>query len=270
MLYLKDDEFAYIVSYMKTNYGVSLEKKRPLIEGRLSNHVSALGFKNYMDYFNYATKGNDKEEVVSIINKLTTNHTFFLREKEHFDFYQETVLPWVDKKLGAKDLRVWSAGCSSGQEPYTLSIITREYLGSKAAEWEATLLASDISDKVLSIAKQGAYSADELSKVPAEWLKKYFTKVDEASYAVTDQIRKSVAFRNLNLLDPFHFKKPMHSIFCRNVMIYFDVPTKNSIIDKFYNVMLPGGYFFIGHSESLASCTHKFKYIKPSVYQKEL
>ena len=270
MLYLKDDEFAFIVSYMKTNYGVSLEKKRPLIEGRLSNHIIGLGFQNYMDYFNHAIKSNDKDEVISIINKLTTNHTFFLREKDHFDFYKETVLPWVDKKLGSKDLRVWSAGCSSGQEPYTLSIITREYLGASASAWDATLLASDISNKVLDIAKKGVYSADELSKVPPEWLRKYFTKVDETSYTVTNEIRKSVAFRNLNLLDPFHFKKPMHAIFCRNVMIYFDVPTKNDIIDKFYSVMLPGGYFFIGHSESLSSCTHKFKYIKPSIYQKEI
>jgi len=270
MLYLKDDEFSFIVSYMKTNYGVSLEKKRPLIEGRLSNHVLGLGFSNYMDYFNYAIKSKDNDEVISIINKLTTNHTFFLREKEHFDFYKETVLPWVDKDLKSKDLRVWSAGCSSGQEPYTLAMITRDYLGTDASHWDATLLASDISDKVLSIAKAGVYSEDELSKVPADWIRKYFTRVDESSFAVNDEIRRSVAFRNLNLLHPFQFKKPMHSIFCRNVMIYFDIPTKNSIIEKFYNVMLPGGYFFIGHSESLSSCTHKFKYIKPSIYQKEL
>ena len=269
MLYLKDEEFEFIVSYIKTNFGVSLEKKRPLIEGRLSNHVIGLGFGSYKEYFDYAIKSNDKDEIISIINKLTTNHTFFLREKEHFDFFQETVLPWVDKTLGSKDLRVWSAGCSSGQEPYTLSIITRDYLGANAAGWDATLLASDISNKVLNIAKQGVYSADELSKIPPEWIRKYFTRVDETSYAVNEQLRKSVAFRELNLLHPFQFKKPMHAIFCRNVMIYFDVPTKNDIIEKFYNVMMPGGYFFIGHSESLSSCTHKFKYVKPSIYQKE-
>ena len=270
MLYLKDNEFEYIVSYMKKNYGVSLEKKRPLIEGRLSNHVIGLGFNNYMDYFDSAIKSNDKDEIVSIINKLTTNHTFFLREKEHFDFYKETVLPWVEKDLRSKDLRVWSAGCSSGQEPYTLAIITREYIGANTAGWDATLLASDISNKALTLAKQGVYSKDELSQVPPSWLKKYFVEVDETSYAVSEPIRKSVAYRTLNLLEPFQFKKPMHAIFCRNVMIYFDTPTKNGIIEKFYNVMQPGGYFFIGHSESLSACTHKFKYIKPSIYQKEL
>lgn len=270
MLYLKNEEFDFIVTYMKKNYGVSLEKKRPLIEGRLSNYVLSLGYENYQDYFDSAIKSNDKDEIVSIINKLTTNHTFFLREKEHFDFFKQTVLPWVDKDLCSKDLRVWSAGCSSGQEPYTLAIITQEYLGMNAPSWDATLLASDISNRALTIARNGIYSKDELSQVPPEWVRKYFSPYDESSYIVTEPIRKSVAFRTINLLDDFQFKKPMHSIFCRNVMIYFDVPTKNSIIEKFYNAMMPGGYFFIGHSESLSSCTHKFKYIKPSVYQKEI
>lgn len=268
MIYLKDDEFNDITNYVKKNYGVNLTNKRPLIEGRLSNHISNLGFNNYKDYFEYAKKDRVNDEISILINKLTTNHTYFFRENQHFEFYKNTVLPWVDKTVKTKDLRVWSAGCSSGQEPYTLSMITQDYLGPDLVDWDSTILASDISNKVLSIAKAGIYSREELEDVPHSWIKKYFTAYDEHNFQVSDSLRKGAAFRNFNLLSNFDFKKPFHAIFCRNVMIYFDIPTKNELINKFYDALLPGGYFFIGHSESLSSCNHLFKYIKPSVYRK--
>lgn len=268
MIYIKDDEFNAITSYMKANYGVNLTRKRPLIEGRLSNYLESLNFDNYMDYFEHAKNDKSGNEMTMLINKLTTNHTYFLREKEHFDFYVKTILPWVDKTLKSKDLRVWSAGCSSGQEPYTLSMITQDYLGFDKSQWDCTILASDISNKVLLKAMKGVYSQEELSNVPSQWLKNYFTALNTEEYSITEALRKSVAFRNFNLLSPFHFKAPFQAIFCRNVMIYFDIPTKNELINKFYEALLPGGYFMIGHSESLASCCHKFDYIKPSVYQK--
>ena len=268
MIYLKDEEFKVITSFIKTNYGVNLINKRPLIEGRLSNHVADLGFDNYIDYFEYAKKDQVNDEIAILINKLTTNHTYFFRENEHFEYYKDVVLPWVDKSLRVKDLRVWSAGCSSGQEPYTLAMITQDYLGSNVGSWESTILASDISNKVLLTAKDGIYSREELSDVPDSWIKKHFKAYDDNHFIVSENLRKSVAYRNFNLLSPFQFKKPFHAILCRNVMIYFDMPTKNEIINKFYSTLIPGGYFFIGHSESLSSCTHKFNYIKPSIYQK--
>lgn len=269
MLNLEDKEFNYITSYIKTHYGVNLEKKRHLIEGRLSNHIASLGFSNYMEYFESAIRDKKGQEMTSLISKLTTNHTYFLREKSHFDFYLEQVLPWVDKHLGCKDLRVWSAGCSSGQEPYTLAILAAEYLGSDRSGWDTTLLASDISDKVLDTAKKGIYAGDELAHMPALWKSKYFVRIDDQHYQVADAIRKNVAYRYFNLLSPFSFRRPFHAIYCRNVMIYFDAPTKNEVVNKFYNALLPGGYFFIGHSESLSSCRHQFKYVLPSVYRKE-
>ena len=268
MLTIKDDEFIFITDYIKTHYGVNLTKKRPLIEGRLSNHVRDLGYDNYMDYFKAAIKDPTGDAVTMLINKLTTNHTYFFRENEHCEFYRDRILPWVDKELRSKDLRVWSAGCSSGQEPYTLSMITLEYLGSDASSWDSTILASDISSKVLNTARAGIYHRDELTDVPHSWIRKYFQPHQEDSYAVSESLRKNVAYRHFNLLDPFQFKRPFHTIFCRNVMIYFDIPTKNDIINKFYDALMPGGYFMIGHSESLSSCTHKFKYIRPSIYQK--
>ncbi len=268
MIYIKDNEFDMITSYIKTHYGVNLANKRPLIEGRLSNYIADLGFDNYMDYFEYAKKDQVNDEMTMLINKLTTNHTYFFRENEHFEFYKDQILPWVDKTLKTKDLRIWSAGCSSGQEPYTLAMITLEYLGAAAGSWDHTILASDISNKVLNIAKAGVYTREELGEVPHSWIKKYFNSYDEQRFVVSEQLRKSVAFRNFNLLSEFGFKKPFQCIFCRNVMIYFDTPTKNEIIAKYYDALVPGGYFMIGHSESLSSCDHKFKYIKPSIYQK--
>ena len=269
MIKLKEDEFNAITSYIHTNYGVDLRKKRHLIEGRLSNHIAQLGYTNYMDYFEFVKSDKKNEEATVLINKLTTNHTYFLRESEHFDYYKKQVLPWIEETTKTRDLRVWSAGCSSGQEPYTLSMITRDYLSSSLGAWDSTILASDISDKVLSIAKSGVYSKEELSKVPLEWKKKYFVDYDEEYMRVSDALRKGVAYRNFNLLSRFQFKKPFQAIFCRNVMIYFDKPTKNDIVRKFYDSLLPGGYFFIGQSESLASVDHSFKYVQPSIYQKE-
>lgn len=253
---------------MKTNYGVNLIKKRTLIEGRLSNYVIGLGFNNYMDYYRYAINGDSEDEMATLINKLTTNHTYFLRENDHFEFYRDTVLPWVDKTLKSRDLRVWSAGCSSGQEPYTLSMITLNYLGAEAPNWDSTILASDISGRALLAAKEGIYSRENLSDVPRDWLRKYFIALDKDRYSVSETLKKNVAFRTFNLLSPFPFKKPFQAIFCRNVMIYFDLPTKNEVINKFYDALLPGGYLFIGLSESLSGCKHKFKFVKPSIYQK--
>ncbi len=267
MLYLTDEEFNFIVKLMKDSYGVNLSQKRPLIEGRLGNFVTEHGYKTYMDYFKYLQ--TQPEELVNIVSKLTTNHTYFMRENEHFQFYQDTVLPWIEHTLKSTDLRVWSAACSSGQEPYTIALITQNYLGSKASSWDSTILASDISMKVLSQAKQGIYDATDIEKMPPEWVSKWFKKVDDNHYQVVDALKAKVAYRYFNLLDDFNFKKPFQAIFCRNVMIYFDLPTKEAIVNKCFNAMLPGGYFFIGHSESLSGCNHKFTYVCPSVYRKE-
>lgn len=269
MIYLQDQEFKLITTYIKINYGVDLTKKRPLIEGRLSNHLIHLGFTNYMDYFAYAKKDASGEEMSVMINKLTTNHTYFLRENEHFAFYQQTILPWIEDELGEKDLRIWSAGCSSGQEPYTLVMTTLNYLGSKAESWDCSILASDISQKVLQTAREGSYAQSEMDQIPRSWLKRYFRPLGPQRFIVSDELRKNVSFRHFNLLSPFHFKKPFQTIFCRNVMIYFDLPTKNEVIRKFYDALLPGGYLLIGHSESLSGCDHQFHYIQPSIYRKK-
>ncbi|MDR1571407.1 MAG: protein-glutamate O-methyltransferase CheR [Clostridiales Family XIII bacterium] len=268
MLKITDSEFSALTSFIQSNYGVDLRKKRALIEGRLGNYIPGLGFASYMEYLEFAKKDPTGEEIITLLNRLTTNHTYFMRERDHFDFYGGTILPWIDRELRTRDLRVWCAGCSTGQEPYTLAVLTLEYLGQSAAGWEHTILSSDISDKALDAARQGLYPKSDLAEMPPEWVKKYFKPYDENRYSVTEKLKASLAFRRFNLLDRFTFRQPFQAIFCRNVMIYFDIPTKNTLINKFYDALLPGGYLLIGHSESLSSCTHSFKYVMPSVYRK--
>ncbi|MEG1584831.1 MAG: protein-glutamate O-methyltransferase CheR, partial [Anaerovorax sp.] len=261
MLSLKDSEFEYIAKHIKDNYGVNLTKKKNLIESRLANYVTGLGFDSYMDYFQYAQKEPSRQEMVTMINKLTTNYTYFLRENSHFEFFRDNVLPWVEYELKTKDLCLWSAGCSSGQEPYTLSMFTFEYLGGRSAGWETTILASDISNKVLTIGKEGVYTDEQVAEIPSSWLKAYFQKDVAGAYKVNQRLRDNVAFRNVNLLEPFTFRKKFHAIFCRNVMIYFDNPTKDALINKYYDCLVPGGYLFVGLSESLSTCGHRFQYV---------
>lgn len=268
MIYLTDNEFAEISAYIKRNFGVNLDKKKSLIEGRLSNHLIALGYDNYDDYFQYARADKTGDEMSVLINKLTTNHTYFFREQEHFNFFKNTVLPWIDQKLESRDLRVWSAGCSSGQEPYTLSMLTLDYLGANASKWDSSILATDISNKVLLSAKEGIYSEEQISSLPEGYQKRFFRHIGEGRYSVNEELKKNVIYNYLNLLSPFQFKRPFQAIFCRNVMIYFEASLKQELVKKFYDVLLPGGYLFVGLSESLSGLKHNFQSESPSIYKK--
>ena len=268
MIEMTDKEFHEISDYIKAHYGVNLEKKRALIEGRLGFYISTKGFNSYNDYFQYALAEPSKQELANMINRLTTNHTFFMREEDHFVFYKESVLPWIENEIKTKDLRVWSAGCSTGQEPYTIAMTNLDYIEDRSSGWDPTVLATDISNQALTTAKTGIYTKSDIIEIPKSWITKYFEKLDGIHYRITKQLRTTAAFRNINLLDNFNFNKPFHSIFCRNVMIYFDSPTKTELIKKFHRIMEPGGYLFLGHSESLSTLDHDFEYVRPSIYRK--
>lgn len=169
-----------------------------------------------------------------------------------------------------KDLRIWSAGCSSGEEPYTLAMLIDEFLGKDKVWWDSKILATDISSKVLDLAKKGCYSKDALANISPKWKLNYFQSIDNDTFKVADKIRNETILRRLNLMDDtFPFKQKFHVIFCRNVMIYFDLETKRKLIDKFYNLLEYGGYLFIGHSESIERGSTNFKYVMPAVYRKE-
>lgn len=269
ILKLTDKDFMRLVDYMKTNYGINLIKKRILIEGRLTNHVQELGFTDYASYLDRTLSGKDSIELATLINKLTTNHTFFLREIEHFEFLKSTILPHIEKTVKDKDARIWCAASSTGQEPYTLAMIIDEYFGAEKKNWDCKILATDISTDVLKKAKEGIYTDDMIKDVPKDWLAKYFTKLDAKTYQIIPRIRQEVVFRQFNLMDPIQFKKPYDLISCRNVMIYFEADTKNALIERFYDVVKPGGYLFIGHAENVSKDT-QFDFVRPAIYRKSL
>ena len=269
MINIKDAEFRQITEYIKKNYGINLTQKKHLIEGRVSNMIIEQGFNNFTDYLKFIFADTSGKEINSLINKLTTNHTFFMREAQHFEYFSEIVLPLLESNSKLKDLRIWSAGCSSGEEPYTLAMIMKEYFGDNKFMWDTKILATDISQRVLEIAEIGIYSGEAIKNIPKNWETKYFNIIEGNNYQISNEIKAEVIYRKFNLMnEAFPFKKRFNVIFCRNVMIYFDQKTKMELINKFYDMTEPGGYLFIGHSETIDKVESKYKYIMPAVYRK--
>lgn len=267
---ISDKDFHRLVDFIQKNYGIDLSKKKTLITSRLSHSLHQRGYTEMAPFLEHLFSTKDPDDLELILNKLTTNYTYFLRETDHFTYFQNKILPELaEKHKQDKVLSIWSAGCSSGEEPYTLSIYLKEFFGSQASQWDTRILATDISQQALAKAQKGLY------QMPADmsdaWVRRYFTK-DRASglYQVAPSIRNNVIFRPFNLMDPIHFRIKFDVIFCRNVMIYFDQPTRDALVRRFWEAMRPGptSYFFISHSESLGQ-TPLFRLVAPSIYQKK-
>jgi len=270
MVAITQKEFRQLADYIKLNYGINLkEEKKALITSRLQNELVKNNLNSFSEYYDYILSDKSGKAVAALIEKITTNHTFFMRESDHFFYFRDMVLPYLKKTITDKDLRIWSAGCSTGEEPYTLAMIIDEFFGKEKVLWDTKVLATDISTKVLEEAKRGIYSNKDIEMLPSHWKLNYFKKLDDKNSVITDKIKKEVIFRKFNLMnDIFPFKKKFHVIFCRNVMIYFDVQTKRELVNKFYDLTEYGGYLFIGHSESLNGKETKYRYIMPAVYRK--
>jgi chemotaxis protein methyltransferase CheR len=271
MITLSDKEFWQLANYIKDNYGINLkDEKKTLLMGRLHNVLLEKSFKSFSEYFNYVLSDKTGDAIATLINKITTNHTFFMRETEHFEYFRNIVLPYLVSTKKDKDLRIWSAGCSSGEEAYTLAMIIDEFFGNEKKGWDTKILATDISNQVLEIATRGVYANDRIASLPTQWKLSYFKKLDNENSVLVDKIRSEVIFRTFNLMTAaFPFKRKFDVIFCRNVMIYFDHQTKAELVQKFYNGSESGGYLFIGHSESVNRSETKYRYIKPAIYRKE-
>ena len=274
LIRLTDSEFRTIQAYVMQHVGINLtDQKRSLVEGRLAKLIRTMGFTSYSPYIDYLQKDTTGHALDELVNRISTNHTFFYREKNHFDFFTKTVLPEAARKAqaaGNRDLRFWSAGCSSGEEPYNLIMLMKEYFGPNYSGWMAGILATDVSAKALAQAKRGIYSGDRIKLMPPQLVKRYFRSLGNDEYEVDPLVRAEVAFRRFNLMNSvFPFKKPFHAIFCRNVMIYFDEPTKKTLVQKFHKHTEPGGYLFIGHSESLGREDCPYTYVMPAVYRKD-
>jgi len=267
---ISNEDFERLHKYIKSNFGVNLEKKRTLIEGRLSNFIIQEGFEGFHDYLDDVYKDRSGNKINALMTKLTTNYTYFMREKEHYKFMEEVALPaWV-QKIKNRDLRIWSAGCASGEEAYTTVMVLQEWFGpTKIKQWDTKVLATDISVKVLEMAKEGVYPEEHFEQLPAAWKTKYFDKIGEERYKVKPVLRDGVHFGQFNLMGQFtRFKKKFHIIFCRNVMIYFDTPTKQALAKKYHDALEIGGFLFIGHSETLNGIQGDFRQVKPAIYQR--
>jgi len=266
---IEDQDFFRLRDYIKSNFGVNLEKKRSLIEGRLSNYIVQQGFDSFHEYVSDVFADRSGAKINILMTKLTTNYTYFMREETHYKFMQDVALPHWTSVIRDRDLRIWSAGCASGEEAYTTVMVLCEWFGPKKKEWDTTVLATDISVRVLDLARQGLYPEEHFDHLPGAWRDKYFTKTAENMYKVKETMAKEVVFSQFNLMGDFsRFRKKFHIIFCRNVMIYFDAPTKAALAKKYHEALEVGGYLFIGLSETLSGISGDFKQIAPAIYQR--
>ena len=273
MMTITDAEFRSIRDLVYDRLGIILsDQKKKMVVGRLQKKVRENGFKTFRQYYDMLVADTTGSALSELANQITTNHTFFFREPEHFDFFKSDILPWMVEQHQVRkdnDLRIWCAAASSGEEPYTLIITLMEHFGVNYKNWNCGLLATDISEKALQAAVEGVYPLTRLQGVPQAILKKYFRKVPDG-FAVNEQLKKEVTYRKFNLMNKtLPFKKKFDCIWCRNVMIYFDPPTKHELVNRMYNSTVNGGYLLIGHSETLDRGQTKWKYIKPAVYRKE-
>ena len=270
---LSDTEFKYIANMLYERFGIFLgEQKRILVAGRLSKRVRQLGLASFTDYFNYLLADKTGAELSELINRITTNHSFFFREREHFDFLVKNILPGIDERIKQNarfPLRIWSAGCATGEEIYSISMLLREYYGTRLDSMDYGLFASDISLSALTEAGKGIYAEAKLRELPMAYKAAYFEKTGPDDFTIKNEIKKMVLFKRLNLMaESFPLKGQFDAIFCRNVMIYFDQESRRKVVRALFHYVKPGGYFFIGHSESLKREDCPFTYIKPAVYRK--
>ena len=265
---MTDKEFSTLTNFVKTKYGIDLTKKRVLIESRLTPELHRRGFDSFQQYMDVVFQDKAGNEIITLLNKLTTNLSYFMRENEHFNYLLQHVLPYLEKTRTNHVVRIWSAGCSTGQEAYNTAMVIDEYFGPRKSSWDTTILATDISMQVLTKAQKGIYTAEELKDLPARWRMKYLVPLSDGRFQICEKLRKEVIFRPGNLMEPFHFKKPFDLIFCRNVMIYFDAQTKMELVNKFFDWTADGGYLFIGHSESISGTGSHYTYVQPAIYQR--
>ncbi|MEG0379465.1 MAG: protein-glutamate O-methyltransferase CheR [Eubacterium sp.] len=263
---LSDRDFIRLSEFIQKNYGINLTQKRQLITSRLASSIQARGYSDFAPFVEHLLTTKDASEMTLLLDKLTTNYTFFMREKGHFDFFQSTILPnLIEKHQKDKTLSIWSAGCSTGEEPYNIAMYLLDYLGTRASGWDTRILATDISNRVLEAAKKGVYELPDT--LPAGWKQKYFLPAENGRFQVAPAVRNNVIFQSFNLMSPIRFRQKFDLIFCRNVMIYFDQPTKDALVTRFYDATAPGGYLLIGFSENL-SLNSPYHRLGPSTFQK--
>ncbi|MFH1716324.1 MAG: protein-glutamate O-methyltransferase [Planctomycetota bacterium] len=271
---LSEKDFRKISDLVYKHCGINLhDGKKELVRARLAKRLRNGNFKTFPEYMRYVMEDKTGREFSMLIDSLSTNLTAFFREKQHFEFMRESFLPrLLERNRRDRNFRIrcWSAGCSSGEEPYSIAITLHEAVD-KQGRWDIKVLATDISTSILEKAREGVYEQERVAPVPPLQKNKYLVlhqqdgqKVFEAGKILKD----IVVFKYLNLQKEWPLKGPLDFIFCRNVMIYFDKPTQQRLINRFWELLSPGGILFTGHSESLTGIEHRFDYIQPTIYMK--
>jgi chemotaxis protein methyltransferase CheR len=257
-------EFEQIRRMARSAFGLDLKDgKERLVSSRLGRHVRSGGFKSFREYFEHVQTDTSGEALLALIDALTTHHTSFLREPEHFRILADHVLPGLRRN----SVTLWSAACSTGEEAYSMLFTALE---SRQAPREVRVIGTDVSNRVLETAHHGAYALERLASMPPVWMQKYFERCsgrERGMWRVRANYRSMVDFRRLNLMEPLprSFRFPV--IFCRNVLIYFDRDTQQSVVNRLSGVIEPGGFLFTGHAESLTGINHPLRYVRPAVYQ---
>ncbi len=270
---LSDRDFEKISSLVYQKCGINLHGgKKELVSARLGKRLREGGFSSFSEYYQHTTSDEGTDELVRMIDSISTNLTYFFREESHFVRLSELFPVFAENAVKEKSepkLLVWCAGCSTGEEPYSVAMTAMERIGSLPVR--VRILATDISTTVIGKASGGIYSLDKVKNIPGPLLSKYFQRGSGEStgyISVKKELREMISFKLFNLMNVPPSEGLFDFIFCRNVMIYFDKQTQQRVVENFFRSLKKGGYFFIGHSESLTGLSHSFKYVEPSVYKK--
>lgn len=270
---LKQSEFNKLSQFIISEYGIKMPpEKRIMLQSRLQKRLKALGMDNFKDYLEYLFSPHGmSEEVIHMMDVVSTNKTDFFRESAHFDYMLSTALPQITSVMGTRNVNIWSAGCSSGEEPYTLAITMSEFIETNPGV-TYDIFASDISTQVLKTAANAIYKEERVEDIPLTLKRKYFLKSknrEDKKVRVIQQLRNKVKYARINLLELQHAREPEYQIiFCRNVLIYFDRPTQHKILSALCSNIIPGGYLFLGHSESISGMDLPLKSLIPTVFSK--
>ena len=266
---LEDSDFRKISSLVRATTGIVIaDRKRAFIHGRLGRRLRALGLQNFSEYCRVLEGPNGAAERDVLVNAITTNHTGFFREPHHFEYLEKIVLPAIlaNRTQASHRVRIWSAGCSTGEEPYTLAMIVAD--AKLPPAWDVKILATDLDTNVVAHAKAGLYDAERAKSIPGRFRQRFATLQPDGRTAMNDVLRSLITFKPLNLLEEWPMTGPFDMIFCRNVVIYFDKPTQRSLFNRYAEILKPDGWLTIGHSESLQNLTDRFQLVGRTVYRR--
>lgn len=266
-----DRDFRFLAKLVQERTGIQMrDEKREMLYGRLVKRLRALGIPDFSGYCNFVQSDAGEQEMAELVNAVTTNLTRFFREQHHFDHLRDHALPDVMARHDLEHsnrLRVWSAGCSSGQEPYCIAMVMAAHIAN-LSRWNARILATDLDTSMVARGQRGLYPLHQLNEIPDPYRRRFVRPTGDGHIAMSEALQQLIAFKSLNLLHHWPMKGPFDIIFCRNVVIYFDKPTQRELFDRFADILAPGGWLYIGHSESLFKVSDRFRLEGKTVYRR--